>query len=274
MVTVRKPVVAGQFYPGSRLQLEKTIEGLFRDSPTKIAKIPAKAVILPHAGYMYSGAVAASTIASVELKDILVILGPNHTGLGARFSVMTKGIWQTPLGDVKVEETLAQALVDGTSPLEDDILAHAQEHSIEVLLPLWQAVKKAFTIVPIVIGHATSAIYQNIADHIADTLLQRHLADKISFVASSDMTHYETQTSANAKDRYAIEAILNLDAREMLRRIETKDISMCGAAPVAVMLYVLQKLGAKEAQLIQYRTSGDVTGDHRSVVGYAGIRIR
>lgn len=271
---IRKPVVAGQFYPNSKEKLEAMISSLLKDNPVSgVARRSVKGVVLPHAGYQYSGAVAAQTVSCCELKDTLIILGPNHTGLGKPFSVMTEGSWHTPLGDVAIDSTLAQAIVAGSSYLKADTLAHHSEHSIEVLIPFLQFFKKEIRIVPIVIAHAEAPAYKKIADDIVGAVNKLGRADDISFVASSDMTHYEPQKSAQKKDRQAIEAIEHLDMESLLGCVESFDITMCGVAPVSVMLEIVKKLGAREAHLVKYQTSGDASGDYNSVVGYAGMRI-
>ena len=275
MVMVRKAAFAGPFafYPSNRKELERTIQTLVEKRPVRIKKGPAKAVILPHAGYIYSGRVAAHTVSAAELKETIIIMGPNHTGLGEHFSVMVDGRWQTPLGDIEIDVPLARAIVKNSEYLKEDFLAHKQEHSIEVLLPLLQWTQKTFKMVPIVVSRANCAVYQRIAQEIVGTLCQLDLVDEVSVVASSDMTHFESQESASKKDHYAIESIIKLNPDEMIERIEEKGITMCGAAPVAIMLNMAKELGASQAKLVEYQTSGDVTGDYRSVVGYAGITI-
>ena len=271
---IRKAVVAGQFYPGNKKELEEKLSDLMGDTGgSSIKKDAVYAVILPHAGYMYSGQVAADTLSSVELKDTLIILGPNHTGLGKPFSVMTEGSWQTPLGEVVIDTVLAQKIVVSSQYLKSDTLAHEMEHSIEVLLPFLQYAQKKLKFVPIVIARAEPFIYKQIARDIVRAIRELSLEKDVSIVASSDMTHYESQQAAQNKDNYAIESIIHLNADELLKRVEEKHITMCGVAPVAIMLDIVKELGATRAHLVNYRTSGDVTGDYDSVVGYAGIKI-
>ncbi|HOW35993.1 MAG TPA: AmmeMemoRadiSam system protein B [Candidatus Omnitrophota bacterium] len=273
-MTIRNPIVAGQFYPKDKKKLEGTIAALLKDYPVSgIQKRAVKGIILPHAGYVYSGMVAAQTVSYSELKDTFVILGPNHTGLGEAFSVMSAGLWHMPMGDVEINEDLAQAMLESSSYLKKDTLAHHSEHSIEVLIPLLQYFNQSIKMVPIVISHADISAYKEIAGDIYQAIMKLGLTDQVTLVASSDMTHYESQKSAQAKDRQVISAIERLDVQGLLKCVEDSDISMCGVAPVAVMLEIAKKLGAKQADLVQYRTSGDVTGDQNSVVGYAGMRV-
>jgi AmmeMemoRadiSam system protein B len=270
---IRQPVVAGQFYPGDQKSLENMIGSLIPKGKSPAQKNRVKALILPHAAYIYSGKVAAQTVDSAELLQTIIILGPNHTGLGKPYSIMTEGKWQTPLGAVAINQKLAAQIAGNSSYLKSDTLAHDQEHSIEVLLPFLQYFIKEFTIVPIIIMRADYAVYRAIADDIFKAITALSVEKEVLLVASSDMTHYEPQDSAKKKDRYAIESILKLDAENLLERVEEKNISMCGVAPVTVMLELARKLGAKEAHLVKYQTSGDTTGDYQSVVGYAGITI-
>ncbi len=271
---IRKPVVAGQFYPQQKKQLEEMIVRLVTGvSSQATPKNRIKAIVLPHAGYQYSGGVAAATVSVSELQETLIILGPNHTGQGESFSVMTEGCWQTPLGDVPIDTKLAKALVAQSAYLKSDALAHDAEHSIEVLLPFLQFFQKKIKIVPIVVSRASSDIYKTIAQDIARVILALGINNDVSIVASSDMTHYEPQESAEKKDHYAIEPILQLDADNLLKRVEEKHITMCGVVAVVIMLEVAKELGAQKGELVRYQTSGDATGDYRSVVGYAGIKI-
>jgi len=277
MGVTRKPAVAGYFYPGNKEELEKTIGSFENKSNIAYAakedQEATKGVVLPHAGYMYSGAVAAQTVFASKLENILIIIGPNHTGLGELFSVMTEGSWQTPLGNIDIESKLAKDLVNDSQLLVTDDLAHLNEHSIEVLLPFLMWVNKKCTIVPIIVSKATVEVYKQIGNEIFEVLEHNQLTAKISIVASSDMTHYESADSAKEKDHYAIDSIVKLDPDELMCRVNERKISMCGVGPVTIMLAIVKRMGAHRAQLINYQTSGDVTGDFSSVVGYAGIKI-
>ncbi len=266
---IRGPVVSGQFYLGSPDKLREMIGGMVDE---KVAKEEAIGLVSPHAGYIYSGAVAGATIAKVKLKDTLIILGPNHTGRGKPFSIMTDGMWQTPLGEVLIDSRLAKQILDGSSYLEEDYSAHEYEHSIEVQLPFLQYFKRDFRLVPIVLAYATGNIYKEIGSAIARAI--KGLSGDVVVIASSDMTHYESHESAQRKDNSAIEAILALDEDELLKRVSELKISMCGCAPVVSLITAAKGLGAKGTELISYQTSGDTTGDYSSVVGYAGIIIK
>ncbi len=266
---IRTPVVAGQFYPASASQLKAMIERLVDED---IGKQDVIGLVSPHAGYIYSGPVAGAVISRVRFKDTFVIMGPNHTGRGKPFSIMTEGVWQTPLGDVKIDAELGKRILALSSCLEEDSSAHQYEHSIEVQIPFLQYFRPDIRIVPIILTHASSTIYQEIGKDIAQAI--KELGRKTVILASSDMTHYEPQEAARNKDTQAIEAILRLNADELLRRIEELNISMCGYAPVVSLISAAKELGAKGAELVKYQTSGDASGDYSSVVGYAGIIIK
>lgn len=270
---IRKPAVAGQFYPSSPEDLKRQISS-FIDKTDAINKTEAIACMLPHAGYMYSGAVAAKTVAGINLKDKIILLGPNHTGYGAQFSIMSEGSWQTPLGEIEVDNKLASRLLQQSKYLEDDILAHTYEHSLEVELPFLQYFKADFKIVPIVFLSDEIGALKEIGREIASCIKESGLQKQTLIIASSDMTHYEPQEQAQKKDREAITAILELDEDKLMSIIQRLNISMCGYAPAIVMLCAAKLLGAKEAKLIKYQTSGDTTGDYDAVVGYAGMVIR
>ena len=269
---IRKSAVAGSFYPGNKKELEDTISLLFKNAGGK-KKNQVKALILPHAGYQYSGAVAAQTVSQAELKSTFIILGPNHTGRGKPFSVMAEGSWQTPLGAAEIDSELARAILKESKYLESDTEAHASEHSIEVLIPFLQFTLGRIKFVPIVISRADKNIYKAIAGDITRAIKSLGKENDVLLIASSDMTHFESRESAQKKDHYAIEAITYLNTEDFLQRIDRERISMCGVAPVAIILEAVKALGAKEGQLVCYQTSGEATGDYDSVVGYAGIRI-
>ncbi len=270
MALTREPAVAGQFYNGSRESLEKEVAALVDE---KAAKVPAIGVLSPHAGYMYSGPVAGSVFSSIEPSGVYVILGPNHTGLGAEFALSKSSGWSTPLGKVLIDRELRAAIKNNTRYVTDDDIAHQFEHSIEVQLPFLQYTVKDFKFVPIVISGAALDVYREIGMAIAKAIRDLRLLKKAVIVASSDMTHYESRSQAARKDKMAIEAILELDEEELIKRVSSYDISMCGYAPAVIMISAAKELGAKNARLVKYATSGDVTGDDSSVVGYAGIVV-
>lgn len=267
---IRKPAVAGQFYPSSANELKKQIEW-FIDK--KADKVDVIACVLPHAGYIYSGKVATEVISCVNIKDRIILLGPNHTGYGANFSIMSQGAWLTPFGEVKIDEELAKQIINHVEYLQDEPLAHLYEHSLEVELPILQYFKNNFKIVPITILSDNIDMLKNMGAGIAHAIIESNIKNSVMLIASSDMTHYEPQPLAEKKDRIAIQSILKLDEDKLIKKIRELNITMCGYAPVIVMLTCAKLLGAKHAKLIKYQTSGDVTGDKTSVVGYAGITI-
>lgn len=266
---VRNPIAAGRFYPGTASALHAEIQRLVaKDTP----KQEVIGVISPHAGYPYSGLVAAATLSRVVFRDTFIILGPNHTGRGAPFSIMTEGAWRTPLGEVPIDTETARALLRNSDILEEDAEAHRYEHSIEVLLPFLQYFKEDVRFVPVALFPAEKEIYKAIGKSIAAAVRERNNAAII--MASSDMTHYEPHDRAKKKDTQAIEAILKLDEDMLIDRIEAHHITMCGYAPTACLIAAAKELGATKAELVRYQTSGDATGDYESVVGYAGVIIR
>jgi MEMO1 family protein len=267
---LRKPAVAGQFYPSTAKDIRKIIAS-FTDKFAQ--KNDVYGCILPHAGYIYSGNVAVQTISRVNIKDTLILLGPNHTGLGATFSIMPQGAWETPLGNVEINALLANLFLSKSRYLKNDTLAHLNEHSLEVELPILQYFRSDFKIVPIAIKTDDLSMLSGLAEELAQVISQNHLSSSVMFIASSDMTHYEPQESAEKKDALAIEAILALDERKLEAQVKDLDISMCGFAPITVLLKAAKLLGAKKGQLIKYQTSGDASGDKSNVVGYAGITI-
>ena len=266
----RNPAVAGQFYPDSEKTLTKQL-GTMVDLSMK--KESAIGVVSPHAGYIYSGYVAGAVLSSIKPRPVYVIMGPNHTGLGGPFSICSSDTWKTPLGEVRVNKKLASALSAGCPLIKEDETAHIYEHSIEVQLPFLQTIQKDFTFVPIVIGSNSLADFQEVGKAIAAAVKKLKMESDVTIIASSDMTHYEPQDRVEEKDKKAIAAILELDEKKLIDAVGKFDITMCGFGPVSTMLAASKALGAKEAKLIKYQTSGDTSGDFSSVVGYAGIII-
>jgi hypothetical protein len=266
---IRMPVVAGQFYPSEPKIL---IEYLEKYIPKDIPKAPALGIVVPHAGYMYSGSVAGSVYGSLLLPDTFIILGPNHTGIGESFAVMSEGSWQTPLGTVNIDKTLAHLILTENKIFTLDPIAHRFEHSIEVQLPFLQYLKKDFSFVPIMLSHAKYRQCETLGQTLAQAI---HKFNKpILIIASSDMTHYEAYEIAKKKDNLAIEQILALEPEKLYQTVHTHNITMCGIIPTTVMLIATKALGAKKAKLVTYATSGDISGDYAQVVGYTGIIIK
>jgi AmmeMemoRadiSam system protein B len=271
---IRQPAVAGRFYPANSRELRRVVEGFTCASvePSALAdKIRALGCVVPHAGYVYSGAVAGAVYRRLELPRYYIILCPNHTGRGEALAIMSHGAWRTPLGDVPIEAELADELKARLSLLSEDDDAHRSEHALEVQLPFLQVLRPEFRFVPITVGtsqfEALSALGLSIASAILDS------PHEILVIASSDMNHYENDSVTRVKDHRAIEQILALDPRGLYDAVRQGNISMCGYGPTVAMLTAALKLGATKARLIRYATSGDVSGDRDMVVGYAGIAV-
>ncbi|MFC1866069.1 AmmeMemoRadiSam system protein B [Chloroflexota bacterium] len=266
---IREAVVAGKFYPDSPAKLKEMLATMLDE---KVARQDVIGLVSPHAGYIYSGAVSGAVISRIKLKDTFIIMGPNHTGIGKPFSIMTDGVWRTPLGEVAIDSELATRIMASSKYLEENDEAHRFEHSIEVQLPFLQYFGRRFKLVPIMLSYADVAIYREIGQAIAAVV--KNLGREAVIMASSDMTHYEPHKSACEKDSRAIEAILELDEEKLMKRVNELNISMCGYAPVASLIAAARKLGADKTELVKYLTSGDASGDYSSVVGYAGIIIK
>jgi hypothetical protein len=265
----REPIANGQFYPDKKEELTTLIKDL---SPKKSqTQCRAKGIIVPHAGYPFSGRVAVTTISRIGAAKNIVMLGPNHTGLGKNFSLSSSQEWQTPYRKTKVNHILAEKILKSGTYLEKDSLAHKAEHSLEVELPVLQYFFKDFQIIPISCKTAKRQTYQQVANQISEGI-KNDLPNTL-ILASTDLTHYEPDSIARKKDRKVIEAIVELNPDKLITETEKNHITMCGVAPVAIMLYCLRD-SLKKAEVILYETSGDTTGDYGSVVGYAGIILR
>ena len=266
---MRKAVVAGYFYPDNKRDLIKEIEEKFSNKkfgPGSVSKErDVIGLIVPHAGYAYSGYVAAHAYARISSKKTFVIIGPNHTGFGGSVSVAPHDYWETPLGKVKVNLEFAKSIVKNSEYATLDELAHMQEHSIEVQLPFLQYLfDNKFSIVSICLLDQRKEVAKDLAKAI--------LAVKKDFIliASSDFTHYESQEMVEKKDAMLIEAIKTLDLEEFYRVLRYYNISACGYGAIAVLMEVTRLLRGK-IKLVKHMTSGDVTGDYSAVVGYTAM---
>ncbi|MFC1843553.1 AmmeMemoRadiSam system protein B [Thermodesulfobacteriota bacterium] len=267
---LRSPAVAGQFYPGNKESLIKSLNNLIPDIPPEEKK-EAIAVISPHAGYMYSGGVAGETIASVEVPENVIILGPNHTGYGAPVALMDHGAWEMPMGQVEINRELAAAIAESSSQIQVDEIAHRFEHSLEVQVPFLQHMQKKLTITPLVVSHVSYQTCVSVGNGLAEAI--KSYNKPVLIVASTDMTHYESRESAGSKDGMALERIKALAPEGLYNTVVGNRISMCGIMPTTVTLIAALALGAKKAELIRYTDSGEASGDTSRVVGYAGLVI-
>jgi AmmeMemoRadiSam system protein B len=279
----RRSAVAGQFYEGDAEALRFQITSCFLNNlgPKKLPKTnfcnkPREIVglICPHAGYMYSGMVAASgffELAQDGLPDTVIILGPNHTGYGSGISLVRKGTWQTPLGNVEIDTELADMILSKTDIIDVDETAHQFEHSIETQLPFLQYLyggdKYRFVPICFLMQDYVSAV--EIGNALVDVLATRNVV----VIASSDMTHYEPAKQAETKDQQALNAITALDAYRFYETVETQNISICGYAPITALITYAKGLNAK-AEMLNYHNSGDISGKYSSVVGYASLSFK
>jgi AmmeMemoRadiSam system protein B len=265
---LRPPAVAGQFYPSNAQELSTLVARLSNLENLENKK-HVKACMVPHAGYMYSGAVAGSVFGSIQLPKRILLLGVRHFPRGEELAVNSAGAWRTPLGDVPIDEELAKQLRKECPLLREDAVAHSREHSLEVELPFLQCLDPGFSFVPVAVGTLNFEALTKTGQGIARAL--RKSKEEILVVTSSDMNHYEDDVTTKTKDRMAIECLLKMDAGELYDVCRREKISMCGLGPCVVMLTAMNVFGSKQAELIAHETSGDVTGERDSVVGYAGM---
>lgn len=263
---IRNPTVAGRFYPAGASELDRTIRRYTRNVGTRIR---ASGILVPHAGYVYSGAVAGEVFSAVEIPSRSIVFCPNHTGVGAEAAVMSRGAWRMPWGDVPIDEDLAARLLGACTLLSEDHVAHHGEHSLEVQLPFLRRFCETFRFVPIALGHLSLSECRALGEAAAEVAGAEE--DRPLLIASSDMSHYEPDAAARKKDRAAIDRMLALDPEGLFQLVRSEGISMCGVIPATVVLFASVALGARSARLIQYSTSGDISGDRNQVVGYAGL---
>lgn len=269
---IRKPKFAGSWYPDSLKEARKYLAATPQDK-----KIDVISCISPHAGWVYSGNVAGDVYSIIKPADVYILLGPNHTGFGENISVYPEGSWETPFGKINVNSEIVDLIIKNSEFAQKDIKAHQNEHSLEIQLPFLQLItEKDFTIVPITIRIEDYHMCQDLGNAIFSAIKEytkKYKDKKIIIISSTDMTHYESQSYAYKLDTLAIEQILKLLPKGLFDTVLSYGISMCGVYPTVSMLIASKFLGAKNAKLVRYQTSGDISGDYDSVVGYAGIII-
>lgn len=266
---VRPPAVAGMFYERDPDRLRQQVAGCLGEPVSERSSFTG--VVAPHAGLMYSGNVAGALYKRLALPKRLIILCPNHTGAGSAASINVRGAWRTPLGEAVIDELLAAELMREAPMLQDDVRAHAREHSLEVQLPFLQLLTE-FTFVPICLALPSIDHARELGSAIA-RVVQRS-GGEVGIIASSDLNHYEDQQTTLRKDQRVIDAVLALAPESLWQRVRAEEISMCGFIPTTTMLFAARELGATETELVMHATSGDVNGDYDAVVGYASIIVR
>jgi len=265
----RPPAVAGRFYPEDPQGL---LEEVQRHLDIETSKVRAQGVIVPHAAFMYSGDVAGSVYSRIEIPDTVILLGPNHTGMGERIAISSNGSWIMPFGDLEIDANLAKAILENLPIARESEDAHRLEHSLETQLPFLQYFRKQFKFVPICLMRLNFDECRMLAKAIV--LAIQSCDRSVLIVASSDMTHYESHARASEKDHRAIDQILKMDPEGLFRTVEKGGITMCGVNPATVMLAACKELGATQVELVKYMTSGEISGDMDQVVGYAGVVVR
>ena len=259
---MRTCAVAGMFYPRDPSHLEQLLEKFFSKTRSGGAHL---GIVSPHAGYIYSGEVAAHAFSSIpaDFSGTFVVIGPSHRGY---INCVSKIPWETPLGVVDTDAEFVELL-----DIETDEFSHRDEHSLEVQMPFIKYRFPRARIAPVMMGVQDYSSAMRLAEKIVHAI--RQTKRDVRIVASSDFSHYVPEQKAKSDDLYAIEPLLTLDTKEFYRRIEERRITACGFGPIAAMVAACGKLGAKTAELVRYATSGEVTGDRREVVGYAAIAV-
>ncbi|MFZ0818338.1 MAG: AmmeMemoRadiSam system protein B [Candidatus Sulfotelmatobacter sp.] len=267
---VRHPAVAGRFYPHDPEALREQVRAHLSQSPQH-PPVRALGCVVPHAGYMYSGHVAGAVFSAVEIPQPCLVLCPNHTGVGRPLAIMSEGEWETPLGNVPIDSSFADALKQRCPLLQEDFTAHRSEHAAEVELPFLQMRQPQLRFVPIALGTGNFEALDQLGNAVADVIAAQ--SSPVLIIASSDMNHYESDAITRVKDHKAIKSIIALDPHALYDLVTQEHISMCGFGPAVAMLTAAKKLGATSAELVKYATSGEVSGDLDMVVGYAGLSV-
>ncbi|MDV2503038.1 MAG: AmmeMemoRadiSam system protein B [bacterium] len=266
---IRQPAVAGQFYADSPEALAGEIARCVEEA---VEPVPAIAVVVPHAGYLYSGSVAGAVYSRVRIPERVVIVGVNHQGIGADSAIMTEGAWATPIGEVPIDEELAEAILHRSDTLRNDARAHQDEHSLEVQVPFLQHFQPDLRIVPIALHRADSEVCRDVGEACAEAIKQ--IGHPTLLVASTDLSHEQRNYERlQANDALVIERILERDPDGLMQAVADHRVTMCGFGPTAAVLAAANRLGATEASLVQYTDSYAVSRSTDYVVGYAGIYI-
>jgi AmmeMemoRadiSam system protein B len=277
-LAIRRPAFAGAFYAASSKSLKNQIEECFKHKlgpkrlPYEQKNTNIIGVICPHAGFAYSGPSAAHgylEIGEQKPPKTVVIIGPNHTGWGTPLSIMRQGVWKTPLGEITIDSKLADKIIEFSNSAKDDDTAFIREHSIEVQLPFLQYIYSNFKFVPICMG------YQDLetSTDLGQAIFNASKSTDIMLIASSDLSHQESISTAYKKDQFILDSILEIDEVKLQQMVKKYNISTCGYGPISSLLVYSKLKGATESEILSYYTSGDIIGDHRGVVGYTSAKI-
>jgi MEMO1 family protein len=268
---IRPPAVAGRFYPSDPKELAAQVDRFSAGIRAASTKLDARACMVPHAGYMYSGQVAGAVYGSVEIPRKCILIGPRHFPRGEPLAILTEGAFQTPLGNLAIDEQLAREIAQACPRLREDAIAHQSEHSLEVQIPFLQRLAPDVQFVPIVLATDRYGVIEEIGHAIAKAI--RASKEPVLLIASSDLNHYENEAVTREKDEMAIAQVLAVDPRGLYDTVRANGISMCGYAATVATLVAARDLGASEGNLVRHDTSASVTGDYEQVVGYAGVVI-
>lgn len=264
---LRLPAVAGRFYPDNPEELTRLVREYAKPHADQ-KPAHAKACLVPHAGYRFSGHVAGAVFSRIPVPRKILILGVRHFPRGEPVAIISSGSWRTPLGDAAIDEALAATLKNECPILREDVVAHSREHSLEVQLPFLQVLSPDFSFVPIALGTVRLSDLVAVGEALARVLAAN---PEVLLLTTSDLNHYEDDATTRLKDKKAIDQILALNPRGLYDICTNENISMCGLGPAVAMLTALRTLGANHAELVRHATSADVSGDTTNVVGYAGF---
>ena len=271
---IRMPAVAGSFYPASPEEIAKEVETYIGASTDASPGAPVGAenalgAIAPHAGWFYSGHVAGALFAAINIPGTVVLIGPNHNRAGSEASLDSSDAWRFPFGDIEVDRELSAEIAKSVPSLAFDASSHADEHSLEVIVPFLYQRNRSVRIVPISLSTFDPALLDSLGNGLAEILKGRD----ILIVASSDLSHFEPDETARAIDGETIKCIERMEPGAVLERA-VRDRALCGGGAVHTLLTAGKALGCREARLVKYATSGDISGDRGRVVGYAGFILR
>ena len=266
----RAPIVAGLFYPAEQAKLKGILDALL-EPQGKGEKEKALALILPHAGYVYSGKTTGMTVSRAEVPQRALLLCPNHRGIGVNCA-LSPDFWRIPTATIPRAADLCAAIINHAPMVQEDRRAHEKEHSLEVLLPFLHAVQPSLRLAALSLSQLSYLQCTELAQSLSRAI--QSLAAPVLVVASTDMHHFASRAQGVEKDQLALERVLAMDAQGFFETVRNNGITMCGVLPVVLTLLIALDRGATQAELVHYTDSGEASGDTTRVVGYAGLIVR
>lgn len=268
MLNVREPSVSGMFYPDNPGVLKREVASYLENADVGPCSCDVYGMISPHAGYVYSGQVAAYAYKAVSRQrfDTVIVIAPSHRSYFEGVAVWGRGCFRTPLGEIGIDETTADELIGSCDVIASNENVHRPEHSLEVQLPFLQCVFDDFMLVPLLMGAQDETLYERTATSLEKVI--RGSSKRFLIVGSTDLSHYHPYETAVKIDNVAVDHLKDFDVRGMIKDTMSEKAQACGAGPMITTMMTSKRLGADQSKVLNYANSGDVSGDRSAVVGY------